>query len=82
MDKSNLLTAAVAGAVMGSLAWFVLKPVVNAALEKSIREQLQTQIPQQLNTQLDAKLRQYGFTPETGQVIARLVTQVGRSGLI
>lgn len=82
MDKQNLLTAVIAGAVTGSLAWLVLKPVVNSQMETAIREQLQTQLPQQLNAQLDTKLRQYGFTPETGQQVARLIAAASRTGVI
>jgi hypothetical protein len=82
MDRTSLFTSAVAGAVAGSLAWFVLKPFVDRQMEAGIREQLQTQLPQQLNAQLDTKLRQYGFTPETGRQVASLISAVSRTGVI
>lgn len=82
MDKQNLLFAAIAGAVTGSLAWFALKPFVEHQMETAIRDQLRTQLPQQLSAQLDTKLASYGFTPQTGQQVASLIAAASRSGIL
>lgn len=82
MDKNNLIYAAVAGAITGSLAWLVLKPFVDRQMEDGIRQQLQVQLPQQLSAQLDTKLAQYGITPELGQQVTRLVQTATRTGVL
>lgn len=82
LDRSALVAGAAGGILTGTVAWFILRPVVNKQMEDQLREQLRQQIPAQLNATLDTKLRQYGFTPETGRQVARLLELADRSGLI
>jgi hypothetical protein len=81
-DTKTLLYATFAGAATGAVAWFLLRPIVDKGIESSLRTQLERQIPEQLNRELDSKLRQYGFTPETGQQIARLLATLDRTGIL
>ncbi len=80
MDDSarNLVWAAGAGALAGTLGWVLVKPLVASAMEAELRRQIEAQ----LTTQLDAKLAQYGITPQTMQQIAQMVTTVGRSWIL
>lgn len=82
LDKSALLAGAAGGLLTGTVAWFLLRPIVNKQMEDELRTQLRQQIPAQLNASLDQKLRQYGFTPETGRQVARLLQLADQSGLI
>lgn len=79
-DGKTLVLASLAGIATGTLAWFVLKPVVDRQIESSVRTQLERQIPEQLSRELDAKLRAYGITPEATSALARLVQGAARSG--
>lgn len=73
----KILLALSAGGLAGMAAWFIMRPIVQSQIEKSITDELHRQIPAQLTQQLDARLAQYGITADTITALSRLLTLFG-----
>lgn len=81
MKNGDLVVPALAGAVAGGVVGLLAYAVIRVAVDQQVTATIDREVPPILRAELDTKLRSMGLTPEVGTNIARFVGGLDQAGV-